>query len=58
MRGNTVIDDYSQQHDLISANFDVCRHKQIGSKIASIQKEGPTQLKKSTYTWKFSYLIY
>ena len=36
---------FSQQHDLISANFDICRHKKNGSKIGAIQKEGPKQLK-------------
>ena len=36
---------FSQQHDLISANIDVFRHKEIGSKIGAIRKEGTTELK-------------
>ena len=36
---------FSQQNDLVSANFDLRRHKIVGSKIGDIQKEGPTQLK-------------
>ena len=37
---------FSQQHDLIAANFDVCWHKTVRSKISDIQKDGPNKLKK------------